>query len=176
MDQTLPLSSQKRPCEGHTSFSPEVGQKKEVLLVEDNALIARKTQSVIEGLGHKMTHVTSGEDAVDLFTRHQFFDLILMDIHLGVKIMDGFEATKQIRKFKFPNPIICFSSNPIEELKIEGKKVGMTDYVHKKGDSGPLKKILSQYLSMTPPPKHRELNHQRKNSPLEPLSLTAEKV
>jgi CheY-like chemotaxis protein len=58
-----------------------------------NAVLVRET-------GAKIFHATNGQEAVDLFMTNPDIKLILMDIKMPV--MDGFEATKQIKQIN-PN-------------------------------------------------------------------------
>ncbi len=57
------------------------------------------------------------------------YDLVLMDIQMP--IMDGFEATKEIRKTKPNLPIIALSASNLDELKDQIIASGMTDYISK---------------------------------------------
>lgn len=62
--------------------------------MEDNEINTMVAQHMLEQNGYRVISVTNGQDAVAAVQAHQF-DLVLMDIHMP--IMDGEEATKQIR-------------------------------------------------------------------------------
>ncbi len=70
--------------------------KKKILIVEDEELVARLTRRRVEAMGYTVTAVVrSGEEAIQqAFTTSP--DLILMDISLPGKL-DGAEAAEQIR-------------------------------------------------------------------------------
>ncbi|MBF0274136.1 MAG: response regulator [Nitrospinae bacterium] len=103
-----------------------------ILLVEDNMVnqaIAKKTLAL---KGHKTTVAENGKIAVDKFIEGGF-DLILMDINMPV--MDGYEATKTIRKkekgTKSNIPIIAMTAMAFGEDKQKCLDVGMNGYLSK---------------------------------------------
>ena len=62
------------------------------------------------------------------------FDLILMDLQMPV--MDGYEATKNIRDFQsnvinHQIPILAVSADAYESTKIKAIETGMNDYISK---------------------------------------------
>ena len=69
-----------------------------ILLAEDNEINREVAQVLLEEEGAVVTAVSNGREAVKLFSRHPegTFDVILMDIMMP--LMDGYEATRQIRK------------------------------------------------------------------------------
>lgn len=71
-----------------------------------------------------MTWVQNGSDAVNE-TRNGNFDLILIDIKMPV--MDGLEATKEIRKFNTRIPIIVLTANAFDSDKASATK---PDVIH----------------------------------------------
>ena len=72
--------------------------EKKILVVEDNAIIARETSERLKRLGYTVTGIVArGSDAVEN-ARTNRPDLILMDINLKGEI-DGIEAAGQIAEF-----------------------------------------------------------------------------
>lgn len=80
-----------------------------ILIVEDEVLIALDLKVKLESIGHKViSNVFSGEEAVVLAEKIRP-DLILFDIRLKGKI-DGIEAATRIRQ-KSSVPIIYMTGN-----------------------------------------------------------------
>lgn len=72
-------------------------ESKNILIVEDEMIIALMIEKMVENLGHSViAKVPSGEEAVELALKYTP-DLILMDIRLQGE-MDGIEAMIKIRK------------------------------------------------------------------------------
>jgi PAS domain S-box-containing protein len=72
--------------------------EKKILIVEDNAIIARETSERLQRLGYTVTGIASrGSDAIEN-ARTNRPDLILMDINLKGE-MDGIEAVGKIAEF-----------------------------------------------------------------------------
>lgn len=76
--------------------APASAPKIEFLLVDDNAINLKILSSYLRKLGLAYQTATNGQEAVDVFKRDPAqCRLIFMDISMPV--MDGFEATRQIR-------------------------------------------------------------------------------
>lgn len=76
------------------------------------------------------------------------FDLILMDIQMP--ILNGYEATKQIRAFDDPDlagiPILAMTANAFEEDRQEALEAGMNGHVAKPVDVPKLLELLREIL------------------------------
>ncbi|RPI33806.1 MAG: PAS domain S-box protein, partial [Nitrospiraceae bacterium] len=88
--------------------------KAKILVVEDEAIIARDLQWRLEGMGYDVPFIAaSGEDAV-IKALEMKPDLVLMDIML-IGEMDGIEAANQIRS-KDDIPVMYLTSYADDEL------------------------------------------------------------
>ena len=111
------------------------------LLVEDNELNMEIAKFIIENEGAKVTCATNGKEAVDIYKNSpESFDIILMDIMMPE--MDGYEATRMIRKMDVNIPIVAMTANAFMEDKMKAKKAGMNAHVSKPLD----KDILIQVI------------------------------
>lgn len=90
-----------------------------VLIVEDNPINLKLLEAFVKRLKVRWQTATNGRDAVKKW-RTGGFHLVLMDIQLPV--MNGLEATREIRRLEQVNSIGVFSSvptTPQEELALE---------------------------------------------------------
>ena len=80
-----------------------------VLVVEDNRLNRLVVMLLLERLGVPAEAVKNGIEAIEA-VRHRHYSAILMDCHMPE--MDGFEATKVIRKIETTSLLVaCIYSN-----------------------------------------------------------------
>ncbi len=70
-------------------------RRKRVLIVDDHQVNQQLAVMMIERLGHKADVAANGQEAVEACLKIPY-DLVLMDCHMP--IMDGYEATRTIRK------------------------------------------------------------------------------
>jgi len=77
-----------------------------VLVVEDNKVNQLLIQKILASKGYEVHLAENGQIAVDAVQKNDYC-LILMDIMMP--IMDGFEASKQIKKIKPQIPIIALT-------------------------------------------------------------------
>jgi len=104
--------------------------KKTILLVEDEIIIAMLEKNQLESIGYIVQHVCNGEKAVKtVIENNQQFDLVLMDIDLGTGI-DGTQTAEQILKQK-DIPILFLSSHIEPEIVEKTEKITSYGYVVK---------------------------------------------
>jgi PAS domain S-box-containing protein len=106
-----------------------VEDKKTLLLVEDEVIIAMLKQKELEKYGYNALTVNTGEKAVDLFKEENNINLILMDIDLGRGI-DGTEAAELILKNR-DVPVVFMSSHTEPKVVEKTEKITSYGYVVK---------------------------------------------
>ena len=123
---------------------------KKVLLVDDNELNREIAQEILEDCGIQVATACDGEKAVEYMKNVQpgACDLILMDVQMP--IMDGYEATKLIRKLDnkiaAEIPIIAMTANAFADDQQAALDAGMNEHVAKPVNVNKLKEVLSRFL------------------------------
>ena len=120
------------------------------LLAEDNEINMEIAVELIGMTGAATDTAENGKEALELFSRSEpgYYDLILMDVHMPV--MDGYEATKQIRCLERPDalhiPIFAMTANAFDEDKEESERAGMDAHIAKPLDVEALYRTISRFL------------------------------
>lgn len=114
-----------------------------VLVVDDNPVNAEVAQAYLVRMGLSVSIAENGEQAVAQF-RMQPFDVILMDIQMPV--MDGYEATRQIRAMNQDVPIIALTAASLVEDRERAIAAGMNAHLSKPFDAASLGKVLTEWL------------------------------
>lgn len=108
------------------------GDRKSILLVEDEVLISMSEKLILEKNGYHVITSSSGEVAVETIGKTSHIDLVLMDINLG-KGIDGTRAAELILE-KIEIPIVFLSSHT--EPDVVEKTEGITSYGYIVKNSG----------------------------------------
>ena len=121
---------------------------KTVMLVEDVPINREIVEVLLEDTGITIVPAENGDEALKLFNLDPFkYDLIFMDIHMPV--MDGYEATRQIRSLEMPNartiPIIAMTANVFKEDVEKCIAAGMNDHVGKPIDMEQVLEKIQKY-------------------------------
>ncbi len=131
-----------------TLIEPSHERAGHILLVEDdtvNAIIAKKA---LTNSGHMVTHVTDGQQAIDMFALFpNRYDVILMDHHMP--ILDGVQATIKLHELYDPKslpPIIALTANAMDGEREKYLKVGMQDYCTKPFKQEQLNALVQYWL------------------------------
>lgn len=145
---TLALPLEYNPItqniESNLDKKPRKGLK--ILLVEDNPLNQKLSERILTNLGMKVTIASNGLHATNL-DKERHFDLILMDIHMP--IMDGYEATRIIRKHNQKIIIIAMSSDAVYDERSTLEILGFNDSIEKPVDPQTLSRILTKWMPET---------------------------
>lgn len=99
-----------------------------ILVAEDNIVNQRLAVRILEKLGHKADVVPNGVQAIDALSQ-KTYDLVLMDCQMPE--MDGYEATRVLRKNGKRIPIVAMTANAMQGDREKCLEAGMDDYVSK---------------------------------------------
>ena len=117
-----------------------------ILLAEDNPVNQRLALRLLEKMGHRITLVDNGQDALERTTAGAF-DLVLMDVQMPE--LDGLTATRRIRQWEAANgghvPIIAMTARAMQGDRERCLEAGMDDYLSKPIDSERLRQLVSKY-------------------------------
>ncbi len=126
---------------------------KKILLVEDNELNQKIAVEILQEVGFTVDVADDGAAAVKRMKEAEpgQYDLILMDIQMPV--MDGYEATRQIRALEDPDiagiPIIAMTANAFYEDKKAAMEAGMDGHLAKPIDVSRLMELLWEIIKPT---------------------------
>ena len=115
-----------------------------ILIVEDDWVNSQYFDRLFVDSKLILIHAENGEEAVNLVQSTPDIDLILMDIRMPV--MDGMEATKQIKKIKPELPIIAQTAFAYNEEKKNILAAGFNEYLTKPIDELKLFGLINKYL------------------------------
>ncbi len=118
---------------------------KVILVAEDEERNYQFFEAFFTKLGAKVLHAFSGKEAVEIADeKADEIDIIFMDIKMP--IMDGYEATRIIKKAQPTIPIIAQTAYAFSDDKAKALEAGCDDYISKPIAKGKLISILRNYL------------------------------
>lgn len=118
---------------------------RKILVAEDNPMnyiiIKRLLESVVDA---QVVHASNGNEAVESCKMNPDFDLAFMDIQMPV--MDGYEATRQIKKISPNLPVIAQTAFSETETREKAMEAGCDSYITKPIQKDVLEYELKKYL------------------------------
>ena len=132
-----------------TEREVEKNSKYNILVVEDeeiNYLFVEILLTEKIDLKCNVLHAKDGKEAIEICKNNLNIDLVLMDINMP--IMNGYEATKQIKEV-FPNlPIVAQTAYSTPEDKEKVLTAGCNDFITKPIAKEVLNTMLNNYLKV----------------------------
>lgn len=146
LEVPLPFSQQVASAASENSPISAQGQGQSLLVVEDNPVNQTVIEAMLRGLGYRVSLVGDGAQAVQHVSQ-QRYAAILMDCRLP--IMDGYEATRQIRRLPGCTdiPIIALTANALQGDRENCLQSGMNDYLAKPFKRADLQHMLQRWLA-----------------------------
>ena len=128
------INTQSKEMPEEQMTTPLPSRSERILLVEDNTVNQKVASLLLSKAGYQCEIAENGQIALDMFQQDNSFDIILMDCMMPV--MDGFEATKEIRAYEkvsgLPKtPIIALTASVVDDDIQRCYDSGMDAYVPK---------------------------------------------
>ncbi len=125
------------------------GREFNILIVEDSESNVALIELYFSKTACTLDVADNGQQAVDMF-KSKDYALVLMDIQMPV--MDGYEATRQIREWEersgsFAVPIIAVTANIHDEEQDRCKAIGCTAFLPKPISKASLLGCVAEHLS-----------------------------
>ncbi len=107
----------------------QITETKTILIAEDDDNSYILLKEIFDNSNIKILRAFDGVESVDLCTDKKDIDLVLMDIKMPG--MDGYEATKQIKKIRPDLPVIIQTAYAFDSDKEKISKSGCDDFINK---------------------------------------------
>jgi signal transduction histidine kinase/CheY-like chemotaxis protein len=125
-----------------------------ILICEDNAMNQELIRDHLGRLGLEINIVEDGKLGLAAVQKSMEegrpYNLIFMDIHMPV--MDGLEASSEIRRLGYSNPIIALTANVLTKDTSVYHRYGVVDHLGKPFTTQELWDCLTKYLGPPIPP------------------------
>lgn len=131
---------------------PDEFKGRRILLVDDVEMNREIAETILQEAGIQVEMAHHGKEAVEIMehARPGYFDMVLMDVMMP--IMDGYEATRRIRKLGNPEianvPIIAMTANAFEEDRMAALDAGMNEHLAKPFKIEELHDVMQQFIKM----------------------------
>jgi|ERR1035437_9990130 CheY-like chemotaxis protein len=113
---------------------------KTMLVVDDIDINIELIKEILEGTNMKILEAHNGQQAINSCLNNKSIDIVLMDIQMP--IMNGYEATRQIKQMRPGLPIIAQTAYAFAEDISKCMAAGFSDYIAKPFDQTKLIEIL----------------------------------
>ncbi len=115
-----------------------------ILIVEDEEINFQYLKVLLEDTEATVIRAVNGQQAVDICESAEKINIILMDIKMP--ILDGYEATKIIKRLRPNLPIIAQTAYALENERTQFLTSGFNDYITKPIYEENFFKILTKYI------------------------------
>ncbi len=117
-----------------------------ILIVEDDEISEYLVNEGVKIFGKEILKATTGDQAIETCRNNSDIDLVLMDIQLP--ILNGYEATQQIRQFNKDVVIIAQTAYGLFGDREKAIKAGCNDYLSKPIDKSELHSLISKHCKI----------------------------
>ncbi len=115
-----------------------------ILIVEDDTISEMLLSIALNKNNNEILKVWSGIQAIEVCRERTDINLVLMDMQMPQ--MDGYETTRQIRKFNKDVIIIAQTAFALEGDKQKAIEAGCNDYIAKPINTSKLEQLINTYF------------------------------
>ncbi len=138
MEENITMSANE------TKFETTLSSIK-ILVAEDEDSSYRVIDKIFSEHEITITRAVNGKEAVDIVSSNPNIQLVLMDIKMPV--MNGIQATKEIKRLRPELPVIATSAFAMPGDKQIFKEAGCEDYISKPVKADQLIGLIKKYTS-----------------------------
>lgn len=114
-----------------------------ILVVEDSEDNQLLVKLFLNRMGLKVELARNGREGVDKALAFDY-DMVLMDMQMPV--LDGYQATAELRNKGFTKPIVALTAHAMKEDRDRCLRAGCSDYLTKPIDSKALSQVIAKNL------------------------------
>ncbi len=147
---TIPYDTREKTATEPEAKATKTRQKentdinRQLLIVEDEETSSLYLETILKDMFAKISFAKTGKEAVEICRNNSTIDIILMDIKMPE--MNGYEATREIRKFNKNVIIIAQTAHALAGDKTKALEAGCNDYISKPINKTILFKIIKNLL------------------------------
>lgn len=119
------------------------GDVKKILVAEDDEVSYLFIEELLSKSGFGIVRAQNGAEAVKFINLNINFHLVLMDLKMPV--LNGYEATKQIKNIRPDLPVIALTAYAMEQDRKKAMDAGCDGYIAKPVKKDQLLSIIKEY-------------------------------
>jgi PAS domain S-box-containing protein len=146
-DMAPPVRAVSEPPRKESFLAAGRVHEARILVAEDNATNREVMLAQLNKLGFQADVVNNGAEAIQAIERVRY-GLVLMDCEMPV--MDGYEATRRIRRVHPKFPVIAVTADAMSGDRERCMREGMSDYLAKPVELELLSDMLAKWLPAEP--------------------------
>ncbi len=116
-----------------------------ILIAEDDEVSSELLSVIVSEISHEFIKASNGTEAVEICRNNPDIDVILMDIQMPE--INGYEATRQIRKFNKDVIIIAQTAYGLTGDREKSLDAGCNDYITKPINKPKLDSLIKKYFN-----------------------------
>ena len=115
-----------------------------ILIAEDDDYSYLYLKQIFNTSPIEIIRATNGAKAVEICRSNSLINLVLMDLKMPV--MDGLDATRQIKAINKNIPVIAVTARVMNEEEVTARKAGCDDFVSKPFNRKKMEVVINKYL------------------------------